>query len=326
MYVASLVAGVEPGDEVLLPTIDFPAACHVATLMGAKAKFVDVDRETLNVDIKDFENKITRKSRIFFPVHLYGRPSDMAAIMDIAKDHNIVVVKDCAHAPGAEYNGKKVGSIGHMAIFSFQMAKMLSTLGEGGVLATNDDEVAEKAMKYRQWGFAESDPDSRRFWEVKYEYISMNFRMEDARAAIGISQLKKLDSYITRRTQHARKLSEQLSKVEGLIVPPETKPGIKHAWGYYAPIFVDETILGIDRDEFLNRLRDRYGISAQVYYRPCHILECYQRLGYKKGECPVAEEMSERLFCLPIYPRFSDEDIDYLAKSVREVAESGRKG
>lgn len=325
-YIAALIAGVNPGDEVLVPTIDFPSACHIAVLMGARVRFVDVNSETLNVDVNDFQNKITKRSKVFFPVHLYGRPLDMDAIMDIAGDHKIIVVEDCAHAPGGQYKGRKVGSIGHMAIFSLQMAKVISTLGEGGVFTTNDDEVAEKAKKLRQWGFADPDPNSRRFWEVKYEYVSMNFRMEDARAAVGITQLKRLDSYLMRRTRHATRLSKALRETEGLTIPPDPEPGDRHAWGYYAPIFLDKKLLGIDRDEFLNRLRDRFGISAQVYYRPCHMLECYQELGYKKGECPVAEEMTEKLLCLPIYPRFSDDDIDYMARSLRSIADTAGRG
>ena len=325
IFIASLIAKIGAGDEVLVPTINFPAACHVAVLMGAKVTFVDADRETLNVDVNDFRNKISRKSKIFFPVHLYGRPLDMDAIMDISKDHNIVVVEDCAHAPGAEYKGKKVGSIGDMAIFSLQMAKVLSTLGEGGMFVTDDDEIAERAQKLRQWGFTDPDPDSRRFWEVGYEYISMNFRMEDARAAVGTSQLEKLDRNIERRTQNAKMLNQKLKGIEGLTIPPEPPSQTKHVWAYYAPVFLDEKAAGIDRDEFLNRLRDRHGIWAQAYYRPCHTLDCYRKLGYKKGVCPVAEEMAERLFCLPIYPRFSEDDIDYMAESVRDIAESARK-
>jgi len=322
IFIASLIADIGAGDEVLVPAIDFPAACHVAVLMGAKVRFVDVDRETLNVDVNDFRNKISRKSKIFFPVHLYGRPLDMDAIMDISEDHKIAVVEDCAHAPGAEYKGKKVGSIGDMAIFSLQMAKVLSTLGEGGMFVTNDDGIAERAQKLRQWGFTDPDPDSRRFWEVKYEQISMNFRMEDARAAVGTTQLEKLEGNIERRTQNAKMLTQKLKGIEGLTIPPEPPSQDRHVWAYYAPVFLDEKAVGMDRDEFLNRLRDRYGIWAQVYYRPCHMLECYQRRDYKKGECPVAEEMSEKLFCLPIYPRFSDDDIDYLAESVRKALHS----
>lgn len=316
LHLATIAAGIGHGDEVLVPSIPFPATASLPAFQGAKVRFIDVVPQTLEIDPKKVEASITEKTKAIYPVHLYGQPVEMDAIMDISEEHDLIVIEDCAHAVGAEYKGRKAGSIGHIGIFSFHQAKIMSTLGEGGMLTTNIDECAEKAHTYSTHGFIPIG--GKRFWKMRYPYTGLNYRMTDAQAAVGLVKLEKLDIERQKRRRLANHLSRQLEGIDGLTLPFE-KQHVKHAWSNYAPVFIDKEKLGVDRDEFLWKLMTEEGIHGYVAYPSVELEECYQKLGHKKGECPIAEELSEKIATLPLHSRLSNEDIDYMAEAIKKI-------
>ncbi len=303
-------AGVGPGDEVLVPAVTWVATANAATIQGARVRFVDIDPETFNMDPRDLEKKITDRTKLIIPVHLYGQMCEMDSIMEIAEDHDCLVLSDCAHAPGAEYKGKKAGSIADMGAFSFHQQKNMSTLGEGGMLVTDDDELYERARLYRNHG---REPHSHVF-----KMVGHNYRMTDIQAAVGLVQLSKLDSLNAKRISLSRLLTRLLEDVRGVSTPKEAE-GCVHVYHLYN-ILVDPSAIGMDRDTFISELADRYGIVAGKHYSPVHLTEIYRELGSGPGECPTAERLTEVNVTLPIHPRLSESDVRYIADCVSELA------
>ncbi len=305
-------AGVGPGDEVLVPAVTWVATANAAAIQGAKVRFVDIDPETFNMDPQDLEEKITDRTKLIIPVHLYGQMCDMDPIMEIAESHGCLVMSDCAHAPGAEYKGKKAGSIADMGAFSFHQQKNMSTLGEGGMLVTDNEELYERARLYRNHG---REPHSHVF-----KMVGHNYRMTDIQAAVGLVQLSKLDSLNSKRISLSRMLTDLLKDVDGITTPTEKDDRV-HVYHLYN-ILVDSSVIGMERDRFLDELSERYGIVAGKHYDPVHLTKIYRELGSRPGECPVAERLTKSNVTLPIHPRLSEADIQYMAECVRKLASS----
>ena len=219
-----VAAGVGPGDRVLVPAVTWIATANAAALQGAAVTFVDIDPETFNMDPGDLERKITDDTKLIIPVHLYGQPCDMDPVMEIAEDSRALVMTDCAHAPGGKYKGRMVGSLAHLGAFSFHQQKNMSTLGEGGMLTTDDDRMAARAEMFRNHG--------RLGHSHEFSMIGHNYRMTEVQGAVGIIQLGKLDSLNDRRISNARLLTELISNVEG-IRPPRVMEGVKHVFHLY---------------------------------------------------------------------------------------------
>ncbi len=302
LHLALLAAGVGPGDEVIVPPFTFVATATVVLLVGAKPIFADIDPETYNINPDNVRKLISPRTKAIIPVHLYGLPADMDPIMEIASDHNIIVIEDAAQAHGASYKGRMVGSIGHMGCFSFYATKNMTT-GEGGMITTNDKEYWERLRMLRTHGQVKGyDP----------HILGYNYRMPEIEAAIGLVQLSKLPRFLDVRRRNAMLLSEGLSDVKGIRIPYEPSES-RHSWYLYT-IAVDSK-----RDELRKKLND-IGIGASVYYEvPVHLTPLFRGMGFREGMYPSAESAASRVLSLPVHPGLNDNDIVFIYESVKKL-------
>jgi perosamine synthetase len=294
---ALLAHRIGPGDEVITSPFTFIASANAILFTGAMPVFVDIDEASFNVDPALIEEKVTPRTRALLPVHLYGYPCDMDAIMDLARRHNLVVVEDACQAHGAAIRGRRVGSFG-TGCFSFYPSKNMTT-AEGGMITTDDDQIAEAARLLRNHG------QSQLYHHVALGY---NFRMTELQAALGLVQLKRLPEWTQKRRENASFLSERLSNV----VTPQVKEGYEHVFHQYT------VRVGRDRDGALERL-SRAGIGARVYYPlPVHQQPFYRELGYHDS-LPVAESMSREVLSLPVHPGLAEEDLNEIVSEVSKL-------
>ncbi|RKY74326.1 MAG: aminotransferase DegT [Candidatus Latescibacterota bacterium] len=303
-HLVAIVLDIKPGDEIVVPAITFHASANIFVREGAKIVFAESDPRTFNLDPEKLEEKITSRTKAIVAVHMCGQPCDMDPILRIARRHNVKVIQDAAHAPGAEYRGKKLGEMGDFVIYSFQQCKNMSTLGEGGMVVTNDDEAAEKMRKLRSHGGG--------------EYPGINSRMTDVQGAVGLVQLARLDRHNEARRKLAYYLNELLEDVEGITTPYEI-PDVKHVYHLYNTL-VDEKAIGMTRDEFIRALWEREGIKAITQYHPTvNCLPAYRAMGHGEGECPVSEETASKIVTLPLCPRFTESDMEELVEGIKRV-------
>ncbi len=317
LHVALLAHGIGPGDEVITSPFTFIASANAILYVGATPVFADIDPDDFTLRPEQVAAKITPRTRAILPVHLYGQPCDMPALMHIAAGHNLIVVEDACQAHGAmvtiDTDGSKskiqnpkskirpVGSFG-TGCFSFYPTKNMTT-AEGGMITTNDPVIAERARMLRQHGARE---------RYRHEVLGYNFRMTDVQAAIGLVQLSKLAEWTARRQANAAYLSQHLAGLEHVIIP-RIRPGATHVFHQYTI-----RVLG-DRDAFAARLRE-LGVETAVHYPlPVHQQPLYQRLGYG-GAFPAAEEASRQVLSLPVHPLLSKEDLDWIVRAVRAVS------
>jgi dTDP-4-amino-4,6-dideoxygalactose transaminase len=330
LHLAMVAAGVEPGDEVITTPISWIATANAAAVLGAKVVFADVDPRTLNLDPASVKQKITPHTKAILPVHLYGQCSDMDALNELARSHKVSVVEDAAHAAGAEYKGRKAGSLGDMAVFSFHQQKNMVTLGEGGMVTTSDKSLYERMLSYRSLCCRTYDPKGKylpldesvhpmgkRYWYTDFDGIGFNYRMTDAQAAVGSVQLRKLDSLNVRRMEIARTYSEGLRGIKGLALP-FVSPENKHV--FHAYVVLLEDTFSRTKEDFMWDLYTLKGIKAWSHYMPIHLTSVYRDLGHQAGECPVAEKLFERYVSIPIHPRMTDDVVQYVIDSIREVS------
>jgi len=297
LQTAILAHGIGPGDEVITTPFTFIASANAILFAGAKPVFVDIDERTYNIDAGRIEEALTPRTKAILPVHLFGHPCDMEAIMDIAIRHGLVVIEDACQAHGAMVKGRKVGSFG-TGCFSFYPTKNITT-AEGGMITTDSDEIADRARLIRNHGQRE------RYY---HEIIGYNFRMTEIQAAIGLVQLNKLERFIAIRRANAAYLAQRL---KGVIIPVEA-PGCRHVYHQYT-IRVPN-----GRDQLANHLRER-GIATGVYYPlPVHKQRAYQRLGYA-DHLPVAEAVSREVLALPVHPALTREDLDRIVEGVNSL-------
>ena len=330
LTLTGIAAGIQPGDEVITTPVTWVSTAMAYSALGAKMVFCDVDPRTLNLDPQQLEAKITRRTKAIVPVHLYGQCCEMDAIMAVAEKHNLVVIEDCAHNPGSEFKGKKSGALGHMGVFSFHQQKNMSTLGEGGMITTDSKEFYERVLSYRSLCCRSYDPKGKylpvdqekypmnnEYWRLFFDDVGYNFRMTDAQGAVGLEQLKKLDRFNTRRIAIANRLTEKLQGIRGLTLP-YVDPRGTHVFHLY--VIQLEADFPMSKRDFMWTLYTQKGIKPWSNYMPVHLTDPYLREGHQKGECPVAEAAVNKYVSLPIHPRLTDEAVDYLARSIREVA------
>ena len=304
LTLTGIAAGVGPGTEVITTPISWIATANAFAGLGAKIVFCDVDPRTLNLDPACLEKKITRKTRAIVPVHLGGQCCAMDRITEIAAARGIPVIEDCAHTPGAEYLGKKAGSLGTMGVFSFHQQKNMCTLGEGGMVTTDSRECFEKVLSYRSlccriYGGSdkylpideERFPMGKDYWRLQFDDVGQNYRMTDAQAAVGLAQLAKLDGFNATRIAIARRLTERLAGVANVDLPWVDSKG-KHIFHYYLLQLKEGHPL--TKSEMMYELYYGRGIKSWNYYMPIHLSEPYRARGHKEGECPVAEMSSGR--------------------------------
>ena len=333
LFLSMVALGVGDGDEVITTPLTWIATAAAAETVGARAVFADVDPDTCNIDPAAIEAVITPKTKAIIPVHLYGQCCDMDAILSIAARHGLAVVEDACHAIGAAYKGRKAGSMGALGCFSFHEQKNISTLGEGGMVVTNDPALFERVALYRShctrvYGkstkYCSLDeaalPMGKRFWFQDFDDCGYNFRMTDVQAAVGSVQLRKLDTLNARRRANAAYLAEQLASVPGLRILP-VSPDQHHVYHLF-PVEIDPELFGMDKEEFIYRMQHERGIKVGVHYIPLHWSTAFQNRGWRKGQFPVAERFAARLVTLPINPRQSRAALDYLVESIRALKES----
>ena len=330
LELAMIAAGAGPGDEVITTPISWISTANAAVIRGASMVFADVDPRTLNIDPASIAAKVTDRTKVILLVHLYGHPCDMAPIQDLARKHNLLIIEDCAHAPGAEYRGTKTGNLGDIGVFSFHQQKNMVTLGEGGMITTNDCGLYEAMLSFRSLCARTYDPKGKylpidesvqpmgkRYWHLDFADVGYNFRMTDAQAAVGLVQLKKLNANNARRAEIAAIYTERLSGIPGLTLP-EVSPVVKHAWHIYSVQIGPE--FPLTKEEFMWEMYVGKRIKVWSHYMPIHLTSAYRALGHRPGECPVAEEAFERYVSLPIHPRLTEEGIGHLVSSVRALS------
>ncbi len=324
LHAAAFATGLKPGDEAITTPLTFAATANCVLYQGATPVFADVCGDTLNVDCEQVEKKISAKTRAILPVDYAGHPTDLTPIVEIARRHNLVVIEDACHALGAEYGGRRVGSIADMTVFSFHPVKHITT-GEGGMVATNDAEFAETLRRFRNHGIS-SDARQRQSagqWHYEMVLLGFNYRLPDIVCALGIQQLKKLDRNLARRREIAARYTEAFRETPG-VIPPAVRAEVNPAWHLY-PIRLDLEKLTANRAEVFRALRAE-NIGVNVHYIPVHLHPYYrERFGYKGGEFPVAEDAYERLISLPMFHGMSDQDIDDVVKAVSKIAAHFRR-
>ncbi len=300
LHLALLAAGVGPGDEVITVPCTFVATVAAVHYTGATPVFVDVDPVTYTMDPALIEAAITPKTKVILPVHLYGNPADMDPILAIARRHNLMVIEDAAQAHGAEYKGRRCGSLGDLGCFSFYPGKNLGAYGEGGLVTTGDPELARKIRMLRDWGA-----------EKKYEHVlkGFNYRMEGIQGGILRVKLRYLETWTEQRRQHAAAYSKLLAD-SGLTLPVEA-PGNRHVYHIYP-------VLTPRRKEMMDSL-NASGVQTGIHYPyPVHLLPAYSDLGYTAGDFPISESIAAEEVSLPMFPEMTPPQIDAVGQAVAE--------
>jgi dTDP-4-amino-4,6-dideoxygalactose transaminase len=292
--------GVMPGDEVITTSFSFFASAGVISRLGATPVFVDIDAETYNINPDKIGKKITSKTKAVMPVHLFGQCADMDPIMDIAKRHNLKVVEDAAQAIGAEYKGRKAGTMGDFGCFSFFPSKNLGGAGDGGMVITDDPEMAEMIRILRVHG---SKP------KYYHSTIGYNSRLDTIQAAILGVKLKYLDEWSKKRRKHAKVYNSAFKDLD--IITPKEESFSYHIYNQY-------TIAVKKRDELRKYLKDKEIGHDSYYPVPLHLQECYKFLGHKKGDLPVSEKKAEEVVSIPIYPELKEEEQEYVISTIKE--------
>ena len=295
LHLALIVCGIKQGDEVITVPYTFIATTEAISYTGAKVVFVDIEDRSYTIDTEKIEQSITERTKAIIPVHLFGQPADMDKIVGIAKKHNLVVIEDACQAHGAEYKGKKVGSLGDIAAFSFYPGKNLGAYGDAGMAVTNNEEFAEKMRLLRNHG------RNKRYY---HQIEGYNYRLDTIQAAILRVKLRHLEEWTEKRRRNA-KLYNKLLKGSGVKTPVEMEYA-KHVYHLYV-------IKTEKREKLYSRLKEN-GISAAVHYPlPLHLQEAYRYLGWKKGDFPISEACSERLLSLPMFPELTTDEIKKIA-------------
>ena len=322
LHLALVALGIGPGDEVITTPMTFVATVNSIVYTGATPVFVDVDPETLNISPERIEKAITRKTKAIIPVHLYGHPCEMDEIMATAKRHSLKVISDCAHAIEAEYKGKKVGSLGDVACYSFYATKNLAT-GNGGMLVTDDDHLADEIAIIRDHGMSSGAWNRYYSGEFKhYQMTHLGYKciMWDLQASLGLQQLRRIEYRHAKRLLIKSLYEKQLQKLGDYIRIVSSKQPVKHSHHLY-PILLK----GLNRD-FIAAQMEAQGIGVGVHYRPVHLEPYYQEQhGHRPGEYPVAEHAGENLLSLPFWPEMSAEQVSRVVNSLESVVMSSIK-
>jgi len=319
LHLALVAFGVSSGDEVITVPFTFTSTVNVILHQQAKPVFVDIEMGTYTIDVNQIEEKITEKTKAIIPVHYAGHPAEMDRIMKIAKQYELSVIEDAAHAIGAEYKGRKIGTIGDVTCFSFYATKNLAT-GEGGMVTTDAKEIADKIRLLRLHGISKDAwkrYTSEGSWYYEVIYPGYKYNMTDIQAAIGIHQLKKLEKMQKRREDIAKIYHEAFENMD-TITTPVVKNHVRHAWHLY-PILIETKKLRIDRNQFIEALKAE-NVGTSVHFIPVHLHPCYRkRFGFKEGDFPVSEYVYEREVSLPIYPSMTGDEVEDVILAVKKI-------
>ena len=303
LQLALLACGIKPGDEVITTPFTFIATAETIAKCGATPVFTDIDPKTYNIDPAKLESKINNKTKAILPVHLYGQPADMSPVLELAQKYNLKVIEDCAQALGAEYRGRKVGSLGDAGCLSFFPSKVLGAYGDGGMVITNAPDVAERAKMLSNHGCKE-----------KYYHLipGFNSRLDSLQAAILRVKLRHLNEWIELRRQKASVYCQLLERIDE-IEPPYVAPYSSHIFNYYT-IRLNSRLRRDKLKEFLGS----QGIATAIYYPlSLHLQEVYKPLNYKPGDFPQSERAQEELLSLPMYPELEDQQIEEMVGLIK---------
>jgi perosamine synthetase len=300
LHLALKALGIKKGDEVIVPTMTFIATANAVAYCGAKPVFVDSHPDYWCIDPEKIEEKITKNTKAIIPVHLYGHPCDMGAIVDIAKDRDLYIVEDAAEAHGAEYKGRKVGSFGDISCFSFFANKIITT-GEGGMCLTDYDELDQRMRVLRDHGM---NPN-KKYW---HDVVGFNYRMTNLQAAIGVAQLGKIEKIIDIKRGNANLYNSLLKGVNGITLPGEEK-WARNVYWMYSILVEDE--YGISRDDLMKKLEDK-GIESRPLFYPIHTMPPYKHT----GNFPIAEALSKKGVSLPSSAKLKREEIEKICKCI----------
>ncbi len=324
LHLVLVALNLKPGDEVITTPMTFAATLNTIVLAGGKPVLVDVEPGTYNMDVTRIEKAITKRTRAIMPVHFAGLPVDLDPLYDIAKKHNLRVIEDAAHAIGTEYKGRRIGSFGDVQVFSFHPNKNMTT-GEGGCVATRDEKLASDVALLRFHGM------DREAWNrfgkkgtQHYEIITPGYKynMMDIQAALGLHQLKQLDGFIKRRTTIALRYQKTLADWSQWTLTKAPAYSHLHAWHLFTPL-VNPDVAKMDRDAFMQGMKER-NIGTGLHYRAVHLYPYYrEHFGFKRGDFPNAETISDRIVSLPLFPAMTDEDQDRVIKAMADLF--GRK-
>lgn len=312
LHLAVLACGIKPGDEVITTPFTFIASAEAITKCGAVPVFVDIDLRTYNIDPAQIEIKITPRTKAMIPVHLYGRPAAMDPILELGRKYHLKVIEDCAQALGAEYKGKKVGSLGDAGCLSFFPAKNLGAYGDGGMVVTNDPDIAETVDVLRKHGS-----------KISYYHVmpGFNSRLDALQAAVLRVKLRHLEEWNELRRSRASLYSLLLSQVDG-VEPPYVEEHNMPSHNYYT-IRINKS--SVKRNE-LRKHMETSGIQTMVYYPlSLHLQEVYKHLGHKPGDFPQSEQAQEQVLSLPMYPELKDEQIEEIVSTAEEFAQSNKR-
>ncbi len=307
LHLCMRAIGLKPGDEVVTTPFSFVASANCALFEGGKPVFADIDEKTYNIDPKLMKDAVTAKTKALLPVHIFGQVCDMDPILKLAEKENLPIIEDACESILAEYKGRKAGTFGKAAVFAFYPNKQMTT-GEGGMITTNSKDVHDVCRSMENQGRADDGS-----W-LNHIRLGYNYRMDEMSAALGWSQLQRLDSLIKTREEIAKRYTARLKKVEGVITP-HVMPDSRHTWFVYVVRVKD----GISRDKVMARLKD-HGVQTKDYLPSIHLQKFYkERFKYKEGDFPVCEKVSASTIALPLYVGMTDADIDYVGDALEEV-------
>lgn len=321
LHIACLAAGISAGDEVVTSAITFAASSNSVLYCGGKPVFADIEPNTALIDPVDIKKKITKQTKAIIPVHFAGHPANMEDVSKIAKENNLIVIEDAAHAIGAKYRLKdgqewiKVGSCFHsdMTILSFHAVKQLTT-GEGGMVLTNDHDLYEKLVFFRSHGITRNIKymkEAEGPWYYEMHELGYNYRLTDIQSALGTSQLKKLDRFIARRKEIAKMYDDAFAGMEQIDFIKE-KDGFDSSRHLYV-------ILVENRKNIFNWLIAETNIMVNVHYLPVYLHPYYKRFGYERGLCPKAEAYYSRAISIPMFPKLANDEVEYVIEKIKQV-------
>ncbi len=297
--------GIREGDEVITTPFSFVASANVMLYERAKPVFVDIDPETLNIDASRVEERIEDATRALLPVHVFGYPCDMDPLVEMAARHNLKIIEDACEAIGAEYNGQRVGKFGDCGVFAFYPNKQMTT-GEGGAIVTDNREIAQACMIMRNQG-----RDGR--W-LEHPHLGFNYRISDINCALGITQLERIHEMLDRRERVAQMYHERLKGLNSLRVLGSS-PSVKRSWFVYV-VILDSRFTREGRNRIISELANK-GIESNDYFAPIHLQPFYRELfGYKRGDFPVTESISDRTIALPFYNHLGETEINYVCEQL----------
>jgi len=313
LHAILLAYDIGKGDEVIVPSFTFIATANSALFVDAKPVFADIEERTYGLDPEDVNERVSGKSRVIMPIHYGGLPCQIKELREIADDHGLLLIEDAAESIGASIDGKKVGSFGDAAMLSFCGNKVITT-GEGGIILTDSQEVYEKLKLLRSHGRLETENYFTSAEVMDYVVLGFNWRMSNITAALGVSQMKKLNEAIEMRRKNADYLTQKLSEIDG-IVPPTSPDDYYHVYQMYT-VRVEE---GKEKRDALRQHLTEKGIGTKIYFEPVHLAHFYRKkFGYKGGEFPTTEKLSEHVLALPMYPTLTREEMDYTLDSIKE--------